>query len=146
AAEEREALLAMAGEQDETHRLEPWDWRYYAEKVRKARYGFDEAELKPYLSLDRMLAAAFDTAHRLFGVQFAERPDIRAYHPDVRVFEVRGDGRLIGVFLSDNFARPTKRGGAWMNSYRLQSKIDGETLPIVVNNNNFARAPPGEPT
>ena len=104
----------------ETHAIEPWDWRHYAEKVRTARYGLDDAQLKPYFSLDRMLAAAFDTAQRLFGISFDERGDIRAYHPDVRVFEVRGrDGRPVGVFLSDNFARPTKRGGAWMSAYRL---------------------------
>ena len=147
AAAEREALRAMAIAHDEAHPIEPWDWRYYAEKVRKARYGFDEAVLKPYFSLERMLAAAFDTAHRLFGLHFIERPEIRAYHPDVRIFEVRGsDDRQIGVFLSDNFARPTKRGGAWMSSYRAQSRVDGDVLPIIVNNNNFAKAPPGEPT
>ena len=103
--------------------------------------------MKPYFSLDRMLGAAFDTAQRLFGLTFVERPDIRTYHRDVRTFEVRGrDDRLIGIFLSDNFARPTKRGGAWMNEYRAQSRVAGETLPIVVNNNNFAKAPPGEAT
>jgi peptidyl-dipeptidase Dcp len=147
AAAERDALAAMALAHGETHAIEPWDWRYYAEKVRKARYGFDEAIVKPYFSLERMLEAAFDTAHRLFGLTFVERPDIAAYHRDVRTFEVRGrDDRLIGIFLSDNFARPTKRGGAWMNDYRAQSRVAGETLPIVVNNNNFAKAPPGEAT
>jgi len=147
AAVERDALRTMALAQGATHAIEPWDWRYYAEKVRKARYGFDDAVLKPYFSLERMLAAAFDTAHRLFGLAFVERHDIRVYHPDVRVFEVRGrDGRLIGIFLSDNFARPTKRGGAWMSAYRWQSRTDGETLPVIVNNNNFAKGPPGEPT
>ncbi len=144
---ERDALAAMALAHGETHAIEPWDWRYYAEKVRKARYGFDEATVKPYFALDRMLGAAFDTAQRLFGLTFVERPDIPAYHRDVRTFEVHGrDGRLIGIFLSDNFARPSKRGGAWMNDYRAQSRVAGETLPIVVNNNNFAKAPPGEAT
>ena len=147
AAAERDALAAMALSHGETHAIEPWDWRYYAEKVRKARYGFDDAALKPYFSLERMLAAAFDTAHRLFGIRFVEQREVRAYHADVRVFEVRTrDDRLLGVFLSDNFARPTKRGGAWMSSYRAQSRAAGETLPIVVNNNNFAKAPPGEST
>ena len=103
--------------------------------------------LKPYFSLERMLAAAFDTAHRLFGLSFVPRPDIVTYHPDVRVFEVRGaDDKLIGIFLSDNFARPNKRGGAWMNAYRWQSRTAGDTLPIVVNNNNFAKGPSGTPT
>jgi len=147
AAEECRALAEMARSLGQPHAIEPWDWRYYAEKVRSARYGFDDAQLKPYFSLDRMLAAAFDTAQRLFGIAFVERPDVRAYHPDVRAFEVRGrDGKPLGLFLSDNFARPTKRGGAWMSAYRWQSKVGGDTLPIIVNNNNFAKAPAGEPT
>ena len=147
AAQECRALAEMARSLGQEHAIEPWDWRYYAEKVRAARYGFDDAQLKPYFSLDRMLAAAFDTAQRLFGIAFVERPDIRAYHPDVRAFEVRGKGGApVGLFLSDNFARPTKRGGAWMSAYRWQSKVGGDTLPIIVNNNNFARAPAGEPT
>ena len=147
AATECDALRATALAHGEAHPIEPWDWRFYAEKVRKAHYGFDGAELKPYFALDRMLGAAFDTANRLFGIRFVERPDLHAYHPDVRVFEVRGrDDRVVGVFLSDNFARPTKRGGAWMSAYRYQSRIDGETLPIIANNNNFAKGAPGEPT
>jgi len=147
AAAERDALAEMARSLGETHAIEAWDWRHYAEKVRKARYGLDEAQLKPYFSLDRMLHAAFDTAQRLFGISFHERGDMPAYHPDVRVFEVRGrDGKPMGVFLSDNYARPTKRGGAWMSAYRMQSRSDGETLPIIVNNNNFAKAPAGEQT
>ena len=147
AAMECEALRATALAHGQTHSIEPWDWRYYAEKVRKTQYGFDDAALKPYFTLDRMLGAAFDTANRLFGIRFVERADLPAYHPDVRVFEVRGsDDRMIGVFLSDNFARQTKRGGAWMASYRVQSRVDGETIPIVVNNNNFAKGSPGEPT
>ena len=147
AAMECEGLRATALAHGDTHPIEPWDWRYYAEKLRKTQYGFDDAALKPYLTLDRMLGAAFDTANRLFGIRYVERPDLHAYHPDVRVFEVRGsDDRMIGVFLSDNFARQTKRGGAWMASYRLQSRVDGETIPIVVNNNNFAKGSPGEPT
>lgn len=147
AAAERDALAQMARSLGETHAIEAWDWRHYAEKVRNARYGLDEAQLKPYFSLDRMLHAAFDTARRLFGISFHERGDIHAYHPDVRVFEVRGrDGRPVGVFLSDNYARPTKRGGAWMSAYRWQSRNGGETLPVIVNNNNFAKAPAGGPT
>ena len=90
AAAERDALQAMARSRGATHAIEPWDWRFYAEKVRNARIDFDDAVLKPYFSLDRMLVAAFDTARRLFGIRFVERPDLHAYHPDVRVFEVRG--------------------------------------------------------
>jgi len=147
AESEGEALRAMALSRGENIAIEPWDWRYYAEKVRKARYDFDEAAIKPYFPLERMLVAAFDCAQRLFGVRFVPREDLRLYHPDVRAFEVRDrDDRTIGVFLSDNFARPTKRGGAWMSAYRRQSRIDGYVLPIIVNNNNFAKAPDGEPT
>src|SRR5690242_7202959 len=122
----------------------PWDWRYYAEKVRQAKYDLDEAELKPYFGLDNMIEAAFDAAGRLFGLRFAERRDLALYHPDVRAFEVRDrDGTAVGLCLRDDFARPGKRSGAWMSSYREQQMLDGEVLPIVVNNNNFAR---GEPT
>ena len=146
---EREALEALALSRDEPHEIEPWDWRYYAEKVRRIRYELDEAQLKPYFPLDRMVAAAFDCAQRLFGVTFALQPHVAAYHPDVKVYEVRAaGGDLIGVFLHDNYARPTKRSGAWMSEYRQQSKPGGgvPVMPIVVNNNNFAKAAPGEPT
>ena len=144
---DRDALRAMAKECGQKEPLEPWDWRYYAEKVRKERYDFDDALVKPYFSLERMLAAAFDCANRLFGLSFVERPDLHAYHPDVRIFEVYDqDDALRAIFLSDNFARPTKRSGAWMSLYRFQSRIDGDVIPIVVNNNNFAKAPAGQPT
>jgi peptidyl-dipeptidase Dcp len=146
AAVERDALAAMARTCGETHAIEPWDWRYYAEKVRRTRYDVDDATVKPYFSLDRMLEAAFDCATRLFGIRFVPCPDVEAYHPDVRVYEVQdAQGLAVGAFLSDNFMRPTKRGGAWMSTYREQSRANG-ALPIVVNNNNFAKAPDGEPT
>jgi peptidyl-dipeptidase Dcp len=125
--------------------IAPWDWRYYAEKVRQRDYALDEAELKPFFVLDNMVRAAFDTAGRLFGISFVERRDCKLYHPDVRAYEVRdkATGRPIGLFLHDNFARPGKRSGAWMSSYRVQETLDGEVLPVVVNNNNFSK---GEPT
>jgi peptidyl-dipeptidase Dcp len=124
--------------------IEPWDWRYYAEKIRQAEYDLDEAEVKPYFVLDHMVQAAFDTARRLFGVTFTERRDVPVYHPDVRVWEVRDSaGGHVGVFLHDNFARPGKRSGAWSSRYRDQETLDGAVAPIVVNNNNFAK---GEPT
>ncbi|HET9340475.1 MAG TPA: M3 family metallopeptidase [Casimicrobiaceae bacterium] len=146
AARERDALQAMARACGAAHAIEPWDWRYYAEKVRRERYELDDAEVKPYFVLDRMLEAAFDCATRLFGVRFVPRADLKAYHPDVRVYEVQdAAGGAVALFLSDNFMRPTKRGGAWMSSYRDQSRLHG-ALPIVVNNNNFAKAPEGEPT
>jgi peptidyl-dipeptidase Dcp len=123
--------------------IEPWDWRYYAEKVRQAQYDLDEAEVKPYFVLDNMVQAAFDTARRLFGVTFTERNDVPVYHPDVRVWEVRGNsGDHVGVFLHDNFARPGKRSGAWSSRYRDQENLDGAVAPIVVNNNNFAKGAP----
>ena len=145
---EREALEALALSRDESAPIEPWDWRYYAEKVRRIRYELDEAQLKPYFPLDRMVAAAFDCAQRLFGLVFVEQPQVRTYHPDVKTYEVRGaDGALVGLFLHDNYARPTKRSGAWMSAYREQSRNGGEpVVPIIVNNNNFAKAAPGEPT
>ena len=142
AADELKALREVACLRGESTDIEPWDWRYFAEIVRKQRYDLDDAMLKQYFSLDCMIEAAFDCAYRLFGIEFVQRPDIAAYHPDVRVYEVRRGEYPIGVFLHDNFARPTKRGGAWMSDYRSQSRIDGDVLPIVVNNNNFAKGSP----
>jgi peptidyl-dipeptidase Dcp len=147
--EEREALAARAHSRGEGATIEPWDWRFYAEKVRRLRYDLDEAEVKPYFALEAMVEAAFDCAARLFGISFVARPDVTVYHPDVRVYEVHGSSGPIGLFLHDNFARPSKRSGAWMSSYRLQSRnaVDGTAvLPIVVNNNNFAKGAPGAPT
>ena len=147
AGAELEALRGVQLAHGQTHEIEPWDWRYLAEKVRQARYGIDEAQVKPYFPLSRMVEAAFECAGRLFGLRFVEQPQVRAYHPDVKVYEVRdADERLVGVFLHDNFARPSKRSGAWMSSYREQSRHGGGVLPIVVNNNNFAKGAPGEPT
>jgi peptidyl-dipeptidase Dcp len=144
AAAERDELTAAARADGLNEPIAPWDWRYYAEKVRASTYDFDEAAVKPYFVLDNMVSAAFDTAGRLFGLTFMPREDCPAYHPDVRAYEVRGgDGKPIGLFLHDNFARPGKRSGAWMSSYRDQENLDGAVLPIVVNNNNFAK---GEPT
>jgi peptidyl-dipeptidase Dcp len=146
--EERAALKAMQLSRGENHEIEAWDWRYIAEKVRQVRYDLDEAAVKPYFPLDRMVEAVFDCAQRLFGIRFVEQPQTKVYHPDVKVYEVRSAGdKLIGVFLHDNFARPSKRSGAWMSSYRQQSRHGGqEVLPIVVNNNNFAKGAPGQPT
>jgi peptidyl-dipeptidase Dcp len=143
AAAERAELVAAARADGANEPIAPWDWRYYAEKVRQRQYALDEAELKPYFVLDNMIRAAFAAAARLFGVSFVERPDCRVYHPDVRAFEVRDPaGKAIGLFLRDDFARPGKRSGAWMSSYREQQNLDGEVLPIVVNNNNFAKGDP----
>ena len=150
AEDERAALAALALSRGESGAIEPWDWRFYAEKVRQVRFDLDEAAIKPYFPLERMVAAAFDCAARLFGISFVARDDIVVYHPDVRVYEVHGAAGPIGLFLHDNFARPTKRSGAWMSSYRLQSRNGGDdvgpVLPIIVNNNNFAKGAPGAPT
>ncbi|MGM9480503.1 M3 family metallopeptidase [Roseateles sp. NT4] len=143
---EREAVQGAMAAAGVTHALEAWDWRFYAEQARRARFELDEAEVKPYFSLDRMVAAMFDCASRLFGLQFKPRPDLAGYHADVRAYEVfNADGSLRGLFLQDNFARPTKRSGAWMNAMRNQSRALGAT-PVILNNNNFARGAAGEPT
>lgn len=121
--------------------LEPWDWRYYAEKRRVAEHDFDEGQIKPYLSLDAMIGAAFDTANRLFGLEFTEL-DGPFYHPDVRGWEVSRAGKVIAVFLGDYFARGSKRSGAWCSAIRSQRKHGGAPVPIVVNVCNFAKGEP----
>jgi peptidyl-dipeptidase Dcp len=145
AAQEADALLDIA-RADGVDRLEKWDWLYYAEKLRQSAYAIDEAAVKPYFVLENIQRAAFDTATRLFGLTFVARPDLPVYHPDVRAYEVHDKARApdapIGIFLADNYARPDKRSGAWMSSYRDQETLDGEVTPIIVNNNNFARATP----
>jgi peptidyl-dipeptidase Dcp len=126
--------------------LEPWDWAFYAEQVRKTRFGFDQAEVKPYFELNRVLQdGVFYAAHELYGLDFKERHDLPVYQPDVRVFEVfDANGAPLGLFLADYFARDSKRGGAWMNSYVGQSKLLG-TKPVVSNNLNIPKPAPGHP-
>ncbi len=126
--------------------IEPWDWNYYAEQVRKATYDMDEAEIKPYFELNQVLEnGMFYAATQLYGITFTERKDIPVYHPDVRVFEVReADGQPLALFYSDNFKRDNKRGGAWMSTFVDQSKLLG-TLPVVYNVCNFSKPAPGEP-
>ncbi|NEY89856.1 M3 family metallopeptidase [Tabrizicola oligotrophica] len=121
--------------------LEPWDWRYYSEKRRKAEHDLDEAALKPYLSLDAMLAAQFDCAGRLFGLEFREIAG-PFYHPDVRGWDVTRNGAHVAVFLGDYFARGSKRSGAWCSAMRSQKKLGQDTRPIVVNVCNFAKGEP----
>lgn len=145
---ELDAIRATALLTGNTHSIEQWDWRFYAEKVRQTRYQLDDAETKPYFELNAMIGAMFDCAGKLFGLSFEEKLGVPMYHPDVRTFEVRNaSGVLAGVFLSDNFARASKSGGAWMSAYRLQCRMGGaDVLPIIANHNNFAKAPAGEPT
>jgi len=147
AAEEREALVAQARREGGNFEFAAWDWRYYAEKVRKARYDLNESELRPYLQLDNMIDAAFSCAKRLFGLSFRELKDVPRYHPEVRVFEVTGrDGAHVGVFMGDYFARPEKQSGAWMSHFRHQHGIGKRQSPIVVNVLNFAKGRAGEPS
>ncbi|GLQ34991.1 peptidyl-dipeptidase Dcp [Amylibacter marinus] len=125
--------------------LAPWDWRYYAEKRRSAEHDLDEAELKPYFQLDQMIAAQFDCATRLFGLEFREL-DMPLYHKDARAWEVTRNGRHMAVFIGDYFARASKRSGAWCSRFRGQSALGGEQRPITVNVCNFAKAPSGQPS
>lgn len=124
--------------------LEPWDWRYYSEKRRQQLHDLDEAELKPYLQLERMNEAAFDCANRLFGLEFAPL-DGPVYHPDVRLWEVTRNGAHVAVFIGDYFARPSKRSGAWCMAMRSQQKLVGDIRPHVVNVCNFAKPAEGKP-
>ncbi|KAA9150123.1 M3 family metallopeptidase [Amycolatopsis acidicola] len=128
-------------------KLEPWDWAFYGERVRKARYDIDEATLRPYFELDRVLRdGVFFAANKLYGLNFTERHDLPVYHPEVRVFEVTdADGTPRGLFLGDYYTRDSKRGGAWMNTFVDQSRLLGERT-VVVNNLNISRPPDGEPT
>jgi peptidyl-dipeptidase Dcp len=144
---DRDAMQALVQEEGGNFTLAPWDWRFYAEKLRQRRCDFDEVAIKPYLNLDRMIEAAFYTAQRLFGLSFAPRADLPVWHPDVRVWEVRRrDGRQVGLFFGDYFARRSKRGGAWMTSLRDQEKLAGDIRPLIVNVCNFSKAADGEPT
>jgi len=149
---ERQALLEAMAAEGQTGEIESWDWRFWAEKVRRAKYALDDAEVKPYFELGRVALAAFDCAQRLFGLSFTHRADIPVYHPDVKAYEVRNAaGAVCGIFLQDNFARPNKRSGAWMSNLRWQHRNgagdgDGAQLPVILNNNNFARGSAGEPT
>lgn len=138
-----ETLMARDGIDDD---VMGWDWRYYTEQVRAERFDLDENQVKAYIDLDNMIAAQFYVAERLFGVRFTERTDIETYHDDVRVWEVtRADGgEVVGLFYGDYFARPGKRSGAWMSSFRPQNGITGET-PIIINNCNYNRPAEGAP-
>ncbi|MDU0956347.1 MAG: M3 family metallopeptidase, partial [Bradyrhizobium sp.] len=144
---DRDQLQEMITAEGGNFKLEAWDWRYYAEKLRQAKANFDDAAIKPYLSLDNMIAAAFDCATRLFGITFAERSDIPVWHPDVRVWEIKAaDGSHKALFYGDYFARPSKRSGAWMTSLRDQQKLDGDIAPLIINVCNFAKGADGQPS
>jgi peptidyl-dipeptidase Dcp len=144
---DRDDLQALVTEEGGNFALAPWDWRYYAEKLRQVRANFDDAAIKPYLALDHMIEAAFDCATRLFGLTFSERKDIPVWHPDVRVWEVKDRaGKHQALFYGDYFTRPSKRSGAWMTSLRDQQKLDGEVTPLIINVCNFAKGAEGQPS
>lgn len=146
ALEERDDLQDMIRSEGGNFDLAAWDWRHYAEKVRKARHDLDETEIKPYFQLDRMIEAAFFTANELFGLTFTERHDLPVYNPEVRVWDVTdADGDHVGLFCGDYFARASKRSGAWMSGFRQQERIDGDVRPIVLNVCNFSKGSEGEP-
>jgi peptidyl-dipeptidase Dcp len=134
-------LTAMMRDDGINGELEPWDWRYYAEKRRKAEHDLDEAALKPYLQLDRMIEAAFTCANRLFGLEFKPL-DVTLYHPDCRAWEVTRGGAHVAVFIGDYFARASKRSGAWCSAMRGQAKFPERQGPVVINVCNFAKGDP----
>ncbi len=147
ALSERDRLQAVIRAEGHDFPLRASDWRHYAEKVRRAEHDLDEGEIKAYLPLERMIAAAFDTASRLFGLTFEELKDVPRYHPDLRVWRVGdAEGGEVGLFLGDYFARASKHSGAWMSAFRSQERLNGVVTPIIVNVMNFAKAPDGQPT
>ena len=146
--EEVADMQAIADREKAHIKIAPWDYHFYAEKVRKAKYDLDENDIKPYLQLEKMREAMFWVAGELFGLRFLPISDgsIPTYHPDVRVWEVtNAQGRHVGLWFFDPYARPGKNSGAWMNEYRPQSRLEGEIPVIVSNNANFVKGKPGEP-
>jgi len=144
AAAERDALQKMIAEEGGNFALAPHDWRYYTEKLRKARYDLDEAEIKPYFQLDKMIDAAFETARRLFGLRFTP-VSLSLYHPDARAWDVKDkSGAHVGLFIGDYFARASKHSGAWMTSLRDQEKLSGDIRPVILNVCNFSKPAAGE--
>jgi peptidyl-dipeptidase Dcp len=144
--EEVADMQAVADKEGAGVRIEPWDYRHYAEKVRKAKYDLDENAVKPYLQLEKLREAMFQVAGQLFDLHFRPAKGIPVYHPDVRVWEVRsGAGKHVGLWYFDPYAREGKQSGAWMNAYRDQERVDREIPTIVSNNSNFVKGRPGEP-
>ncbi len=145
--EEVADMQALADKEGAKIKIEPWDYRYYAEKVRKAKYDLDQNEVKPYLQLEKLREGMFWVAGELFGFDFKPVTNVPVFHPDVRVWEVtdKKSGKHVGLWYFDPYARAGKRSGAWMNSYRTQEKMDGAVTTIVSNNSNFVKGKPGEP-
>jgi peptidyl-dipeptidase Dcp len=145
AAEEIAGMQAVADAEGAGITIEPWDYRYYAEKVRRAKYDLDANEVKPYLQLEKLREAMFWVAGELFGLRFEATTRVPVYHPDVRVWEVTRGGAHVGLFYFDPYARQGKSSGAWMNAYRPQERFDEDVATIVSNNCNFVKGRPGEP-
>ncbi|OGF59322.1 MAG: peptidase M3 [Candidatus Fischerbacteria bacterium RBG_13_37_8] len=148
AKQEAVDLQAMIDQEEKEIILQPWDWWYYAEKVKKAKYDFDDEALKPYFKLENVMDGAFKVATKLYGIQFVERKDILKYHPDVKVFEVKeANGEHIGILYTDYFPRASKRGGAWMNGFRDEWKVGNKKIsPIITNNGNFTKPTADQPS
>jgi len=144
---EAEAMQELIRKEGKSFELKPWDWWYYSEKIRKEKYDLDDEGLRPYFKLENVRQGAFDVAHRLYGISFEERTDLPRYHPDVRTFEVKdGDGSHLGILYVDYFPRASKRAGAWMNSFRKESRRgDRRIAPIISNVCNFSKPSAGRP-
>jgi peptidyl-dipeptidase Dcp len=145
AREEIADMQALADSEGAGITIEPWDYRYYAQRVRKAKYAIDQTEISQYLQLDKMHAALFWTAGQLYGLRFVKVEDVPVYHPDVSVYEVQRDGQRVGLCYFDPYARSGKSSGAWMNAYRSQEKFRTEITPVVSNNTNFVKGKAGKP-
>ena len=147
ARKEAADMQKLIDQEHDGFQLASWDWAFYSEKVRQARYAFDEGEIKPYFELNHVLLdGVFYAATQLYGITFKERHDLPVYQPDVRVFDVFDkDGKPLAIFLADYYARPSKRGGAWMNEYVNQSQLLG-TKPVVANHLNIPKPEAGQPT
>jgi peptidyl-dipeptidase Dcp len=147
AEQEKQWILELMASEGVEHELEPWDWRYYTEKVRKSRFNLDQSEVTQYFELNNMIEAQFYVATKLFGLTFEERFDIPLYNPVVRTWEVKdANGETVGIFYGDYYARESKRSGAWMSAFRMQQKLAGDVKPLILNNMNLNKPAEGEPT
>ncbi|GAB4355280.1 MAG: dipeptidyl carboxypeptidase II [Oricola sp.] len=145
AEEEARDIARLIAAEGRNHAPAKWDWRHYAEKIRRQRFAFSDDDVKPYMQLDRMIEAAFAVATRLFGITFEEIEGVPLHHPNARLWQVKNpDGSHRALFIGDYFARPSKRSGAWMSALQSQSRLLGET-PIILNTMNFAKPPKGKP-
>jgi peptidyl-dipeptidase Dcp len=144
---DRDAMQDLVRQDGGNFEIAPWDWRYYAEKLRKLRCDIDEATVKPYFQLHHIIDAAFYTAYKLFGLSFERRKDVETWHPDVMAWEVSSaDGKHVGLFFGDYFARTSKQSGAWMTTLRDQERLTGDVRPLVINVMNFNKGGDGSPT